>query len=169
MEDLYRTQFEQLFETHHAEIFRFVAFKSGHTDTAEDITAQTFLKYWERLLRGEPIEHPRALLYVIAKGLLVDTFRKSDKERHVEWDEVIDGLIHTSPDTDALDQARMYAKVLTTLDQLKPEYREIIMLHYVQDLPIADIAHMLEKSQNNVRVLLHRALTKLRDHFPYDS
>jgi RNA polymerase sigma-70 factor, ECF subfamily len=168
MEEATRTKFEQLFEAHHAEIFRFAVLKSGSKEVAEDVTAQAFLKYWERLSQGTTIDHPRALLYVIVRGLLIDTYRKADKERHVKWDDVVDGMLHVGPDTDILDQARTYAEVLFKLDLLKPEYKEIIMLHYVQDLPISDIAILLEKSQNNVRVLLHRALSKLRDHFPYD-
>ncbi|MBU1063148.1 sigma-70 region 4 domain-containing protein, partial [Patescibacteria group bacterium] len=51
----------------------------------------------------------------------------------------------------------------TRLPELKDEYREIIVLHFINELSIKEIAKILEKSNGNIRVLIHRAVKALKD------
>ena len=46
---------------------------------------------------------------------------------------------------------------------LKEEYKEVVVWHYIEDVPIVEIAKMLNKSEGAVRVSLHRALNALRE------
>jgi len=45
---------------------------------------------------------------------------------------------------------------------LKEEYREIIILRYIEDLSITEIAKIIDKTNGNVRTLTHRALNELK-------
>jgi RNA polymerase sigma-70 factor, ECF subfamily len=49
------------------------------------------------------------------------------------------------------------------LPKLKDEYREVILMHYVDDLSFAEISEITGKSQGNVRVMAFRALKALKD------
>jgi len=48
------------------------------------------------------------------------------------------------------------------LRRLRDEYSEVIIWHYLDDLSVKEIAEILNKRENNVRVLLHRALESLK-------
>ena len=54
-------------------------------------------------------------------------------------------------------------KLLLTIKQLKQEYQEVVLLRYVEEMSISEIAEILSKSTLNVRVTLHRAGKKLRE------
>ena len=45
---------------------------------------------------------------------------------------------------------------------MKQEYQEVVLLRYIEDLSVREIAHILDKSAVNVRVTLHRAMKTLR-------
>lgn len=146
-------------------MLRYAALKVADSQAAEDITANTFLRLWERIRAGEKIENPRALLYVIAHGLVVDHYRKAGRQKSVSldlFDDVFEG--ETEGDiTSAINDRLNYAAVLSATQKLKDEYQEVLVLHYVQDISISEIAEILGEKENNVRVRLHRALAKLRD------
>ena len=49
------------------------------------------------------------------------------------------------------------------LKVLKDEHREVIILYYIDDLPISEISRILDKNEGAVRVLIHRALNALKE------
>ena len=49
------------------------------------------------------------------------------------------------------------------MDKLPDDQRELILMKYVQDLSVKEIAQVLEKSRGAVRVALHRAVKKLKN------
>ena len=67
---------EKLFSTYADAIFRFHCLHVYDRDLAKDLTQETFIRYWQCLVRGESIEHARAFLYRIANNLMIDYCRK---------------------------------------------------------------------------------------------
>jgi len=57
----------------------------------------------------------------------------------------------------------------TKLPELKEEYREVIIMRYINELSIKEIAEILDKSKGNVRVLIYRALSVLRELMNQDE
>ena len=49
------------------------------------------------------------------------------------------------------------------LAQLKETYKEVIILRYIEEFSITEIAEIIGKNKTNVRVLLHRGLTALKE------
>ena len=49
------------------------------------------------------------------------------------------------------------------MKELKDEYREVIILRYVNELSISEIAEILNKRKGNTRVLIYRATKALKD------
>jgi len=70
------------------------------------------------------------------------------------------------PATDRADEAALAserdARVRAALDELPAEYRDVVALHYNQDLGLQEIADRLETTESAVRSRLHRARTRLR-------
>jgi RNA polymerase sigma-70 factor (ECF subfamily) len=72
---------------------------------------------------------------------------------------------HAAPPSDPagdIDKERMMARLWTAVDGLAPRQRAALLLHVQEELPVADIAAVLQCSQATVRVHLHRAVRTLQ-------
>jgi len=166
--DSINEQFGQIYDQYIDKIYRFVYLKVSSQEIAEDITSKVFLKGWEAFQRGsegglEPIKNPGAFLYQIARNAVIDHYRDKGRTKTVSVDassEIAD------PGTDAQDKAILSADISTikkAVQKLKKEHQDIIIWHYLEDMPIANIAKLLDKPAGTVRVMLHRGLKDLKD------
>lgn len=150
----------QLYDLHVDRIYRHVLFRLGRVEEAEDITAQVFLNAWQSIRRYRPMGPPFvAWLLRIADNLVVSHYRKNrhlDRALPTERSEPL-------PDPESLVAERLEHQTLyQALRQLKEEEQRVLLLRFVQDLPSAQVAAILGKSDGAVRVLQHRALAALR-------
>ncbi|MFA6304942.1 MAG: RNA polymerase sigma factor [Patescibacteria group bacterium] len=153
--------FGALFDKYNKKIYRYIFFKVGSQETAEDLASQTFLKCWESLSGGNQVNKFQAWIYRIARNLIADYFRTREKEELplIYGDEEIEDPVVVDPDHN-IDREAL-EKILFTL---KTEVREIILLRYIEDLSIKEIAKIVDKSTVNVRVIIHRAVKELKDY-----
>jgi RNA polymerase sigma-70 factor (ECF subfamily) len=129
--------------------------------TAEDLTAQTFLKAWEAIdrykERGAPIV---AWLLRISHNLTVSFLRS--KRDHSELDETfLDQKMTRNPE-EALEQASDEKSMREAVLKLRDEQRQVIMLRFVEEMDYREVADIIGKSVPAVRVIQHRALGNLR-------
>jgi RNA polymerase sigma-70 factor (ECF subfamily) len=154
--------FGTLYTQYLDEIFRFVYFKVGRVLTAEDITEDSFIKAWEYLprlnKRDESVKNFRALLYRIANNLVIDHYRKRKPAENLDEDMPAQS---PKPETVAIESQEI-DQIAQALRKMKPNEQEIIILRLINDLPHKEAASIMKISENHARVLLHRALKKLR-------
>ena len=161
-EKLYKI-FDEVYKEYATGIFRFIYFRVSDSDLAQDITEDTFLRYWKQLNNKEEIGNNKALLYVIARGLIIDFYRKKSK-KPVSIDTIEERFLSSLDKTeDELLIKQEIEHVFTLIKKLKKEYQEILLLHYVEDLEVSELAFILSKKENTIRVLLHRALKALKE------
>ena len=143
-------------------IRRFLAAKLPRREDADELTSEVFLHAWE-YTTANLIDHPKALYFKIAKNMIADFYRKRSRRPEavltpeLERDLASPGSL--AEDTEARERAE---KLLAKIDQLKEEYRDVLILHYIDERAVSEIANMLDKTPNNVRVLLFRAKAALR-------
>ena len=149
-------------------IHSFIYFKVPSVEQAEDLTSETFLKAWQYLKENRQVQSIQALLYSIARTTVIDHYRKVQAEQggdqpledgrgNIMTDIGSDKLLHDIVTVHDADQ------VIAKLKGLKDEYREVIVLKYLDELSSNEIAGVLGKSATNVRVLLHRAMRALTE------
>lgn len=163
--------FAKVYDTYVTPIYRFIYFKVPTRHDAEDLTADVFLKLWQFICRAdsdEPIDNLRALLYRIARNRVVDFYRENAKK---ENDQFIDEVPHIPDERQQrllsqLDIEFKMSDLNKVLRQLKDEYREVIVLKYIDEYSTGEIAKILDKSKGSVRVLLHRALKVTKELLP---
>ena len=151
------TDFDQLFVQHAPGLLRFLVFRTGDRQEAEDVVSETF----ERALRSRRFDprrqDGRAWLYTTALNLVRDNVRRSAVEARVlagvRAEEVLE-------DASASVEARQ--TVLEALGVLSPEEREAIALRFGADLSVPDIACLLDQPLTTVEGRVYRALRKLR-------
>jgi len=158
-----KAYFDEVYETYVKQIFRFVFLRVNNTQTAEDITSETFLRFWRKIEQGKYIDNERALLYVIARGIIIDYYRSKKNIREVKFEEVADDKQFTNDEIiEKIYLNEKISKIYKRLETIKKEYREIILLRFVEDLEYAEIATVLGKKEVAIRVLLHRAIATLK-------
>ncbi len=155
--------FGLLYDHYHGQIYRFVAIKVGRREEAEDLTHQVFLHAWERIERYKERGFPfSSWLYRIARNQVIDHYRTAREMRDIEDvdEELLAGAGTLEETTD--EQLELRA-VFAALHGLKEEYQDVIIMRFVDDLPIKDVASTLHKSEGAVKQLQNRALKELRD------
>ena len=157
-------EFHNFYNQNIDKVFRFLYLRTNSFESAQDLAIESFFKFWLSSENGQKIENPRAFLFKIAKNVLIDFYRKK-KDTHLSLDELKEKGFEI-PQNDflkELEQDEEIKNILKTLQEIKPIYREVILLHYLENLSIKEISFILKKKENNIRVLLHRALEALKD------
>lgn len=163
--------FARIYDRHVEAIYRFVFFKLSSKEEAEDITAETFTKAWNYLSQNHKVLNIKALLYRIARNLVIDSFRhKNSLSQEIvvtnsgdETSNILEELSDKGHDKKIIEARADFALIIKQLDKLKDDYRDILMLRLLDDLPFNIIAEILEKKSGHVRVIYHRALKALKE------
>ena len=158
-----RKTFSKIYDQYIDKIYRFIFLKVNSQEIAQDLTSETFLTGWETFKeKNEEIENIQAFLYRIARNLVTDHYREKGKAKVIsaEYWEVTDPRINLEEKSlleSDFDNIRM------ALASLKEDYQDVIIWHYLDDLPIPEVAKLLGRTEEATRVLLHRALKALKN------
>ncbi len=158
--------FGKIYDLYAHKIHRFVYFKVSSVEEAQDLTADVFLKAWSYLLDegGKDVRHLSALLYGIARNRVIDHYRSKSGRETVPLLEEAEEMIADERTTRGKNDAKIDVSMLEKhLRSLKDDYREVLVMKYLDELETFEIAKILGKTQGNVRVLVHRALDAIRD------
>jgi RNA polymerase sigma-70 factor (ECF subfamily) len=146
------------------QIFRFIYFKVGNKEEAQDLTSATFLKAWNYLLDNRINPNTiKAFLYKIARNSVIDYYRAKSGYGATSLEKEGDMADDKQDISLRAELTSDIAIIENGLLKLKDEYREVIILRYTEEFSIAEIAEILEKSKTNTRVLVFRALRALRE------
>lgn len=155
--------FAETYDLFAPKIYRHALFRTSSKETAEDIMSQTFLKAWEYISKNaKEVTYLKAFLYRVANNLIIDHYRAKDRmpvSLTDEMEQVLPGGGDIEEETDfVLDKDRMH----DALCQLKVETRELLVMRYVDDLTMDEIAELKGKNKNALYVALHRAVKELK-------
>jgi RNA polymerase sigma-70 factor (ECF subfamily) len=161
--------FGAIYDAYVKPIYRFVYFKVSTAELAEDLTSETFLKAWQYLKEKKDVPNLQALLYSVARSVVIDHYRSTTHERgnvsldesHIETGEPLD--IASEKFLKDMETKFDTTLVLEKLRSLKDEYRDAVIMRYLDEMSTGEIAEVLGKSASNVRVILHRATRALSE------
>lgn len=156
MEDLYARYFER--------IYRFVLTRVGNPSDAEDITSEVFIRVFEALPRFRWQDVPfHAWIFRIAYNQVVSHYRRgSTRVVRTSIDDV--DVIDTKEGPEAITEARItLTEVYTVVEKLSESQRQVIMLRFGAGLSVQETAQTLKKTENNVKVLQHKAIARLQE------
>lgn len=174
-----REAFIKTYDENVVEINRFIYFKVANQEEANDLTSSVFLKAWNYVQNKNLLEAKtlRALFYKIARNIVIDYYREKGSMQQLSFEEnlnkdgeligereaIIDESTSQTIIEDKIDEASDIRLIESKLPLLKEEYRELIVMRFINELSIAEIADISQKSKGNIRVLTHRALKALRE------
>lgn len=144
--------FEELVEAHGREIYAYALRLTGDRDEADDLFQETFLGAFRAFARARD-EHLRAWLYRIATNKAIDARRRS--ARRVS----LDDLELAAPQRDGVTTADL----AVAIKALPAGERAAFVLRRVQDLSYADVARVLDCSEEAARQRVSQATKKVKE------
>jgi RNA polymerase sigma-70 factor (ECF subfamily) len=153
----------ELYDRHHAHIFRYVWSRVHDGRSAEDLTGEVFTRMVTSLADYRPMGVPfRAWLYRIAHNLVVDHYRKESDHALVPLYHA-EGLSGEENSPALIVEHRLTAeRVQRALAKLDPSQREVVVLRFLVGLSLREVALTLGKTVAAVKSLQHRGLAALR-------
>ena len=167
MEEI-KNAFSKIYDQYVTKIYRFIFLKVSSQEVAEDLSSEVFMRTWETY-RSEStrIENIQAYLYQIARNVVADHYR-GRKVQIVSVEETVD----LPDEADSLqDQVLLNLemdRIQKALAVLQDEYQNLIIWRYLDELSVPEIAQITGKTEDNVRVGIHRALQALKEKIPVD-
>ncbi|GFJ80368.1 RNA polymerase sigma factor [Phytohabitans houttuyneae] len=152
-------------------VFRFVYFRVGNRQLAEDLTSDTFLRALKRIgsftWQGRDLG---AWLVTIARNLVADHFKSGRYRLEVTTGDVLDADREDrgpegSPEAAVVDHITNVA-LLTAVKQLNPEQQECIVLRFLQGFSVAETAQAMGKNEGAIKALQYRAVRALARLLP---
>ena len=157
-----RRAFAHLVEKYQVRLRRFLLhLTGGDSYLADDLAQDTFLRAYERIRSYKGLSSFSTWLFRIACNLFYDYSRRMEKFDSIDSDEVAALSVRPSPVTEKIDVAR-------ALGTLRPEERMALSLFYLEDMPIAKIASVMERTEGSVKTLLFRGKQHLSEYFKQD-
>lgn len=154
--------FGDIYDHYAPAIYRFIFFRIGHREVAEDILADTFVKAW---LKIKYVNSPKALsgwLYQIAKNNIIDYYRI--KKSVIALEEVEEFLLDDAASAIDIVNLTFDQKRLAEFVQALPkEQQQVIRYKFFEDLSNEQIALAMNKTEGSIRVIQHRAILKLKE------
>ena len=132
----------------------------GRVDVAEELTQETFMSAVKTLQRGTEIEAPLPWIVSIARRRLVDHYRAQRRRDTAHASSVLAAGVR--PDESSVTTTVAEARLVGALDRVPTAQRAALVLRYVDDLTVAEVAGLLGRSERATESLLSRGRRSLR-------
>ncbi|MDO4732582.1 MAG: RNA polymerase sigma factor [Bacillota bacterium] len=147
---------EEMVVATYADMVYKIAYRyTANPTDAEDVFSETFLAYFKKERVFESEEHRKSWLIRVAincaKGFL------GSRTPWVELNSEITADSRASKVDLSIDLRQ-------AINQLPADYRDVILLYYIEDLSVKQIAEILDRNENTVKTHLSRARDKLRKY-----
>ncbi len=155
--------FGALYDHYLPQIYRFILFKVSRKDEAEDLTHEVFLNAWQNMpgyrMKGFPFS---SWLYQIARNAVIDSYRTA--KQHVQIEMVDENNLQPIPSSqEEVNMILEMEKVRKCIGQLRPDYQDLVIMRFIEEMPTDEIASALNKSEGAVRLMQHRAMKDLKE------
>lgn len=160
--------FKKLYDTEFERIYRFVAFKIGNEIETEEIVQDIFFSFWEYARTGKPVGNITGLLYRIARNKIIDHYRRHGvRPKPISLDsqegyELAEGHVSDKDIERELDISMEIESIQSVMVELPDDYRDVLIMRFLREMEMKEIAEAFDKTEGAVRVMIYRALKSLK-------
>jgi len=154
--------FGKIYDEYVVRIYRFIVLKVPSQEIAEDLCSEVFVRALNEFKRTE-VENEQAFLYQIARHIIADYYRQNARFQVVSLEETHEIIDSTDSVFEQAVLASEMEQIEKALMNVRDEYQDFIIWRYLDEMSIAEIAEITQKSEGSVRVGVHRALAALKD------
>jgi RNA polymerase sigma-70 factor (ECF subfamily) len=150
--------FGELYNAYVQHVYRYVLYRINNMETAQDLTADVFLRAVEGLARYQDRQVPfLAWLYRIAHARVVDHYRRTQRVGTEESIDSVEVKVDEDLDSDLMLNYRQQ-KLREALNKLPGEQRQVLLLRFIEGYDIQQTADALGKTIGAVKMIQRRAL-----------
>jgi RNA polymerase sigma-70 factor (ECF subfamily) len=147
-------------DRYYPDVFRYILFKTGDNQTADDLTSEVFMRLLDAFQAGRPPETLRAWLFGVAGHLIADHFRRQLRRPQTP---LADDVPSSVADPESQAQSALTSRaVRQALQQLTDEQQQVLAMRFSEGRSIADTAALLNKTETAVKQLQFRAVAAMR-------
>lgn len=156
----------EVYSRHIEQIYKFIYFKVGNREDAEDITSQVFMKAANSLDVTQEVHVQLAWLYQVARTTITDHWRRYYKGPSQSLEELEEAVpLHLAAEPVLLGGVESESnpaaeKVQALLATLPTNYSRVLELRFLQGCSLKETAQAMNITEGNAKVLQHRALQK---------
>ncbi len=153
----------ELYTLYFPRVYRYILARTGSTYDAEDLAEEVFMRMLEAIERFQWRDVPfSAWLFRIAHNAVISQRRKDTARGRSA--PLLDVLAIDSRGPDELVENRLALnEIMQAAEQLPEAQRRVIALRFAAALSVAETARAMGKGEGNVKVIQHKAITKLRE------
>lgn len=153
---------EQWFLRYGDDIYKFLVYYTGSRDV-DDLVQDVFLKALGSVESFQGRSQPKTWLLTIARHTAIDHARKKRLRSWLPNMWLSQLTSDEKTPEEQLDLQEEQQALYRAIQQVKPAYREVLILRGIKGLSAKETAEILQWSENKVNVTLHRAMKAVRD------
>lgn len=150
----------KLIDEHYLPVYKFLYKYCQNKSLAQDLTQDTFTKVWQSLDQFNSNCKLRTWIIRIAYNLFIDYTRKNKK--HLFPIEKYRDVILDDPISTSISKKITPKTLLSLVAELSQKLQKVILLHYLNELSLSQVAVILNIPEGTVKSRLNAALKKLR-------
>ena len=154
--------FDELLQSVQTRLFRYIFRLVGERGLAEDVTQEVFLIIYRKLRWLENPQLFRAWAYRIASR---EAFKRLKRERRwaeqIRDEEILEKI--SAAETEEIYEPELIEKLPILISEVSPASRAVLILHYLDEMPLSEVAEILDISTGTVKSRLAYGLTSLRE------
>lgn len=158
--------FGKLYDLYAPSIYRYILSRTGNIQDAQDITSQTFLKVLEKLSSYHHRGYFSAWLFSIARSKYIDHFRMHNQEEKLITKNDLES--QTDVLSIVVDRERLL-NLDHILALLSDEELDLLRLRNVAELTFAEMAEILNRTEDAIKKKYYRLLTRLQSQLENEN
>jgi RNA polymerase sigma-70 factor, ECF subfamily len=153
--------FGQLFDLYADRIYRHIYYRTSNMEDARDLTQEVFAKAWQVLPKYKSTRTPfLGWLFTISHNRVIDYYRT--KKDHAFLNPEITLEDQTGSPEKLAEAEFTQQELRKAILRLPEDQQQVILMSFIEGFEYSEIARALNKTEGNIRVILHRGLKKMR-------
>ncbi len=153
-----------LFERYHKRIYNFLARMASDRELADDLTQNVFLRMIRYRSSYKVGLKFQSWIYQMARNAFADHYR-AHGNRNANFIDVEKISDRIQDPQEQEEQARREGLLQQSMELLEPDQRELLVMTRFQHMKYEEVAQILDTTVANIKVKVHRAIAKLREHY----
>lgn len=154
--------FGRLYDFYSDRVYRHIYYRTANAEDARDLTQDVFARAWRVLPKYKKTTTPfLGWLFTISHNRVIDYYRTKKDHAYLDGELAMDSR---SRSPEALAEAEFgQQEVRRAILHLREEQQQAILMTFIEGFDYSEVAAAMGKSEGNVRVIVHRALKRMRE------
>ena len=157
-----RDAFGELVEQYRDNVYRLAYRMCGNTYDADEAAQEAFVAAWRALPNFRGDAKFSTWLYRLTTNAAIDVMRREKRHQTVGDGEMMDLADDADSPQETVERTEQQEAVQKALATLSEEYREVLLLRYMEELDYAEIAEVLQLPSGTVKSRINRAKAALK-------